>query len=984
MRLTVLGRLRLRADDDTEVAIPRGKATTLLLLLAGHHGRTVTIDKLMQALWGENPPRTAMAGLHNHVWALRSALGHAQQGGEDRLQRTADGYQLDLLPGECDLIEFEQLVREGRDAARRGDHERVAGALRLAVALWQGQPSSRGTTASPPVADLLRAWEHARITAHEDCLAAEIELGRHDDVVPELHTLLAEHPLREELAGLLMRALWLGGNRAGALEVYTATRSALIDALGVEPGAELRDLQSRILRGERPPEAGATPPPLSEPPRQLPADTADFTGRDDVLSRIVEGLDPEKTDGVVRVVVVSGQPGAGKTTVAIRAAHRLADRFPGGQLYASLGGGSGSPRSPEDVLADLLRGLGVPDAAIPTGAEQRAASYRTRLARRRVLVVLDDAADVGQIRPLLPGTAGASVLVTSRRRLVGPPCVISLPLAPLTREEGVLLLTRVIGRERVETEPEAAGELVDLCGGLPLAIRVVVARLVTRPSWSLARLLAKMRDRRLVLDELAVAELDVRAGFTVSHDALGELERRVFRRFALVGTPDLPPWALAALVDDDDCVDQALHNLLESHLVEPASVRAERYTMHDLVRVFASEQGRALDGDPEIEGTAARAAFRRVFDRCRMLIELAHRDLPPPAGWLAPIGPPPSETFQALPPLPQEMAAAVSRDPAAWCATECETLLDILIRGAELGWYRDALDAAERLSSFLAMKHRRSEIDRVYSAVARASAGDALVPARAEFGRAHAAAMGGQLGDAAAILTSCAEVFTRAGENPALMNTLVLLSFCRMQLGDLAAAEQLARDALDLRTLTEDLRCEARALRQLGNVRISAGDPHSAVSPLRRALAVAERIGEADLEAVVLSSLAKALIALGELDAADDVCRRALTLLDELDQPVGHAYVRLSHSRIVEYRGGHREAIGLIEKALRVFTEFADRRGEVEARHRLAVNLLALGQTDQAAELAGSALALARELGMHRKTEELDRTLAAARAVTTR
>ncbi|WP_081761940.1 AfsR/SARP family transcriptional regulator [Saccharomonospora piscinae] len=977
MRVAVLGQLRLQADDHAEVAIPRGKAATLLLLLVGHHGRLVGTERLVLTLWGEHPPRTAMASLHNHVWALRSALGQARPGAGARLRRSADGYQLDLEQAECDLIEFEQLVAEGKAAARIGDTPRVVRVLRQAVGLWRGETSHLTALASSPVSEMVRAWEHARVTAHEDCLAAEIELGHHDDVVPELHTLVAEHPLRERLAGLLMRALWSGGDRAGALEVYRTTRLGLIDALGVEPGAELRDLQGRILRGE-PAWGGpvvSAPPPLADTPRQLPADTADFIGREQILEGIANSLDPARGDEAVRVVVISGQPGAGKTAVAVRAGHRLAERFSDGQLYADLGGGSAGPRPPEDVLADLLRALGVPDAAIPAGAEQRAAVYRSRLAGRRVLVVLDDAADLTQVRPLLPGTAGAAALVTSRRRVAALPGVTSFALGPLTRREGVLLLTKVLGTERVGAEPTAAAELVGLCGRLPLAIRVAAARLVTRPAWSLASLLAKLRDRRLLLDELTVAELDVRAGFAVSHDALGELERLVFRRFGLVSTPDLAPWALGALVDDDPGLDQALHTLLASHLLEPAAAAAERYTMHELVRVFAAENAHASEGSPEVEGTTARAVLRALFDRCRLLIEVAHRTMPPPAGWLKPVGPPPSA---ALPPPPSDLLALVSRNPTAWCAAECETLLEILIRGAELGWYHEALDAAERLSSFLAMKHRRREIERLYSAVARAAAGDARMSARADFGRAHAVAMGGLLVDAAAILSSCAEVFDRFDQHSALMNTLVLLSFCRMKLGNLQRAEQLVREALDLRSRAGDRQCEVRALRQLGNVLISAGDPESAVGPLRHALATAEQIGEADLEAVVLSSLAKALIALGELERADEPCRRALTLLDELDQPVGRAYVTLSHSRIAEHRGQHREAITTIASALRVFGEFAEHRGEIEARHRLAVNRLALGETGEAVSLLRSALAQARELCMHRTAWELDRALAAA------
>ncbi|WP_158891538.1 AfsR/SARP family transcriptional regulator [Amycolatopsis anabasis] len=972
MRLQVLGRLCVRAGDGREVPVPSGKASALLLYLVGNHGQAVPHGQLVEALWGDEPPRTSTASLHNHISSLRSVLSRAVASGERRLARVSDGYQLDLVSAECDLIEFDQLLGDGRSAVRRGDEAEAVRFLRRALRLWRGTPTWNGSasTSTVPLDSLVRSWEIARVAAYEECLAGEISLGRHAEVIPELRELVAGHPLRERLAELLMRALWMAGDRADALRVYQNVRETLVGELGIEPGSGLAKLQELVLRGESP-GVVSEPAPSVPVPRQLPAMVPDFTGREELIGRVRELL---STTDSVPVVALSAQAGAGKTATAVRVGHQLADRFPDGQLYLHLGGGSTSPRPVGDVLAEALRSLGVADTAIPAQLEQRAAAYRSRLAGRKVLIVLDDAAEARQVVPLLPGEPGNAVLVTSRRRLADVPGAVDLELSPLDEDESLRLLVQVLGADRVAAEPSAAAELVDLCGRLPIAIRVAAARLATRPQWSLGSLLTRMRDQRLLLDELSVAELDVRAGFAVSYQSLGELERMVFRRFALLDGADLAPWALAALTDDDPRLDWALHDLLTTHFLEPAAGKYERYTMHDLLRVFAAEQLHPIEGGLTDSASPARAAFGSLFGRTRSLIEAIHLGLPRPAGWLVPLGP---ASGQAA---PADVHAQVRRDPTGWCAAECDTLVAILARGADAGWCREALDAVERLTSFLALKHRMSEINRLYPAVLAAAetANDRLVQARAKFGMAHGAAMGGRLLVASTLLTECSRLFEALGDAAGSASTLVLLSFCRAQQGDLISAERHALRALDLGQGLEDRQAEVRALRQLGNVRTALGDAAGAVEFLRRGLGRARRIGEADLEAVVLSSLSNALVELGELDEADELYRQAIKLLDELDQPVGRAHVVVSHSRVAELRGQHLGAVELIEQGLRVFRQFADRRGEVHALHRLAVNKVALGQGKDAVPLLRSAYALSEELGMFGRSRELRRMLAYA------
>jgi DNA-binding SARP family transcriptional activator/tetratricopeptide (TPR) repeat protein len=970
VRLDVFGRMRLLADDGREIVVARGKMTVLLLVLAASRGRVVTLSRLVQALWGDTPPRTSTASLHNYVSSLRAVLAQASPGGQHRLRSAPHGYQLDLEPHECDLLEFEQLAAAGRTAARRGDQKEAVLLLRSALQLWPGDGSFGGdhSASGMLVDEMTQRWLHIAASVHEDCLAAEIELARHADVVPELRQLVARHPLRERLHVLLMRALWMSGERAEALLVYREARRTLVDELGLEPGPELTALQGQVLGGEPPHQPAVSP---AEPPRQLPMAVADFVGRETIVERVAELFGDSRS---VVTVCVSGQPGVGKTALIVHIGHLVAGRFPDGQLYVNLGGASAGSRPTLHVLAEMLRALGVADSAIPEDLEQRAAAYRSRLAGKRVLVVLDDAADEEQIRLLLPGTGGNAVLVSSRRLLAGLSPATAVQLGPLTEDESLALFAGILGEGRVGRDTRSAHELVDLCGRLPLAIRVVASRLATRPHWSMAALVARMGDQHQLLDELTIGELDVRAGLAVSHGGLGDLERIVFRRFALAPSGTLAPWAVAALGGDaqpERSIDRVLHQLLTSHLIEPVTGRYERYTMHDLVRAFAREQLEQADGRLTDHGSPARAAFRRLFDSLRSLVRLAHRHLPPTSGWLTPCG------GEPVADLPADVTDLVRRDPMHWCAAEICTLLTVLPDAANLGWHREALDAVERLSGFLAIKHRTCEIENLYTAMTAACGEDHWAAARAKFGLAQVWVMTGRLDAAADVLVRCREVLERAGDRPALMDSLVLLSFCRVQQGDLAAGEALARAALLVGRDMAEPRRTILALRQLGHVLTRRGDAAGAVVSLRRAATLATRVDEIGLQAIVLSSLSTALIDLGQIDEGDKSCRGAIALLDQLDQPIASAYLRMSLSRVHEMRGDSRGSAELSENALQAFRPFDDTKQRVHVQHRSAVDAQSLREVTASVAVRRLADAAGHELGVFGRAWELDVTLAA-------
>jgi DNA-binding SARP family transcriptional activator/tetratricopeptide (TPR) repeat protein len=976
MRLDILGPLVMRSDDGREIPVPRGKPTTLLALLAVRRGRSIGSGPLLDALWGDSPPQSGLKNLHGYVSALRSVLDTATPGGAGRLRFHAGGYQLRMSDDECDLFEFEQLILTGRAAAGAGDDRAAVEALRAALSLWRGNAfPDIGSSGSALLVAEAQLWEEMRITAYEDCIEAELRIDARTNLVPELRRLIVEHPVRERLYLLLMRAMCGVGDLAGALAAYGDARAALVRELGVEPGPALRDLHVRVLRGE--------PGGINQPtgareqltdwpePRQLPRDIPDFTGRDDVVDRVADLLDDHES---MPVVTVTGSPGTGKTALAVRAAHRGAAGFPDGQLYVSLDAGSTRPRQPEQVLGRLLRDLGMPDSAVPVGLAERSAAFRSRLAGRQVLVVLDDAADATQVRDLLPGTPGSAVLVTSRNRLVGLPATGTVQLGALTHDEAVALLATVIGARRVADEPAAAAELVELCGRLPLAVRVLAARLVTRPSWSLRSLLDRLRDQRDqhgLLDELTMGELDVRAGFAVSYKTLGDVDQVAFRRYALAGVPDLPPWAIGALAGPAD-VDRVLDRLLDSHLLEPFSPgqeHGERYRMHDLVLVFAAEATAAADGDGRSDDPA-RAALRRLFDRLRGLVEVAYRNLPTPADWLPPVGPAPKADTGSE-------RHEVTDDAMAWCGREVQLIQSVLIRATAAGWHREVLDTVERLAGFLAIQNRMGETERLYSALA-AAATDVVVLARAGYGLAQAKMMAGRLTEAADRFADAVDGFATLPEPVGLAHGLVFLSFCHGHRGELDTADELAERALRVARVSGDVRCEIRALRQFGVVRIRQDRMLAAVELLDRALVLAERFGPADLEGIVLNSLANALVGAGDLDRADQICRRAGLLLDRLAQPVARAYIKVTQGQIAELQGRHADAVELVEGARWVFRQLGDRRGEATADYRLGVNELALGQPVRAVPLLRSAVSVFRELALPARAEQAEEALRAA------
>src|SRR5882724_10119342 len=533
MRFRLLGPVEVRAGEDWRgIGAPKWRSVLAALLI--YPGQIVSADTLIGELWRDEPPARAANLVSIYVLRLRRLMddpdGHL-------LVTRAPGYLLRVAGDDTDALLFEAMVRDGRRAFAAGDPEGAASRLTEALGLWYGRPLA-DVPPTPLVEAEAERLAELRLGAVELRITAELALGGHEQAVSELRRLLADHPLREGLWLLLMRALDGAGRHAEALEVYGQARDAISEQLGVDPGAELRQLHADLLANDTAPAgvitAGVLNPPAEpapEPhqarrgrpapavrPAQLPADIADFTGRDEQVKRLSDlssGTGVSGDPGAVRIAVVAGSGGLGKTSLAVHAAHRVRRRFPDGQLYVDLLGATAAPLLPGDVLARFLRDLGVDGRDIPVDEDERAARYRTAVAQRRILVVLDNARDAAQVRPLLPGSASSAVLVTTRSRMPDLASTKLVDLNVLGDDEALKLFVKVVGEERAAAEPEATAELLDACAGLPLAIRICAARLVTRSGWTIRAMAGRLRDEHRRLDEMRAGDLAVRASFQV-------------------------------------------------------------------------------------------------------------------------------------------------------------------------------------------------------------------------------------------------------------------------------------------------------------------------------------------------------------------------------------------------------------------------------------------------------------------------------------
>jgi DNA-binding SARP family transcriptional activator len=617
----LLGPLVVRSGD-TVLPIPHGKQRTLLAALVAHAGEVIPADDLAELLWDGKPPLSARVTLQNYVKRLRQALGPT---GQERLRTHRPGYVIDASVAEVDLIRFGALCAAGQAAARQGDWGRGAAQLRTALSLWRGQPFLGVPSGMLALAEAPRLIE-MRADALETRIEADMHLGGHGLVITELRQLVAAEPLRERPRWLLMLAMYRAGRPAEALAEYQDARLTLVRELGLEPGPRLSQLQRQILSADpcldllqaeridlpalRAPEVERAPAGGPVVPRQLPAAAAHFIGRQDEMKTLTLQLDRSAgASESVTIWAIVGTAGIGKTALALHWAHRVAARFPQGQLYADLRGfGPRGPAPVEEVIRGFLGALGVPPAEFPVHLEAQTALYRSLLAERSMLVLLDNARDAEQVRPLLPGSPACVVVVTSRNHLTG--LVVAegaypLNLGLLTEADAADVLARRLGSARLSAEPQAARKLVGLCARLPLALAVVAGRAAGRPEVPLGRIVAELRTARL--DALATGEpaTDLRAVLSWSYGRLPDRAAAMLRRLASAPGTDITAASAAGLAGLDlREARTALAELARAHVIEEQA--PGRFAINDLLRAYALE--RASTDDPPGPGEALRRA----------------------------------------------------------------------------------------------------------------------------------------------------------------------------------------------------------------------------------------------------------------------------------------------------------------------------------------------------------------------------------------
>jgi DNA-binding SARP family transcriptional activator/tetratricopeptide (TPR) repeat protein len=922
----VLGPLEIRAGAGwSEVSAPKWR--TLLAALLAEPGRVISVERLADELWGAMPPAGARKLVSGYIRRLRQLSGDPD--GRVLVTR-APGYQARVTLAHLDAGVFEELLAAGRSALAAQDAQQARTLLTDALTVWRG-PAFADVPLGPLSAAAAGRLEELRLTTVELRIEADMSCGHRAELVPELRMLTAEHPLREPLWHQLMRVLQDCARPAEALEAYAHARAVIAHELGADPGPELQKLHQRILAGDPQPtlrQRAHGPVPLSAAgdrsravPRQLPAAAPCFTGRGGELAALGRLLEQPASAGAgaVPVAVIGGTAGVGKTALALQWAHQMAEHFPGGQLYLNLRGfdPSGIPVTSAEAVRRLLDGLEVPPERIPADLDTQAALYRSLLADRQMIIVLDNASDPAQIRLLLPGAPGCLVLITSRNQLTGLAATGGahmLTVDLLTEAEAREFLARRVGTQRVADEPDAVTELARLCAQLPLALSITAARAAARPGLPLATLAAELRDEHVRLDALDTgdAAADIRTVFSWSCQQLSAPAAQMFRLLGVHSGPDISAAAASSLAGLPPTeARQALAELTRAHLITEQA--PGRHTLHDLLRTYAAEEARTVDSP-----TDRRAAVLRVLDHYLHTACAASQLLHPYRDPIS-LGPLQPQT------LPESLA---DRSQAlAWLQAERQVLLAAITQAAREGldthawqlpwavatflnwqgyWHelasaqQSALGAARRVGDRAgqAEAHRYLAQAQIrLGAYADAAAhltevialsrelGKNTIEARAHIDLARALEMQDRYPEAFSHAEQSLRLYRAAGHRSGEASALNTVGWCHAHLGGHRQALQDCQQALTLHRELGNRVGEANVLDSLGYIHLHLGHHAEAIACYQQAFEVHGDAGDLRDSAAILIRLGEAHQAAADPSAAKVTWQRALAILDDLQHP---------------------------------------------------------------------------------------------------
>ncbi|MEV6559472.1 BTAD domain-containing putative transcriptional regulator [Nocardia sp. NPDC051756] len=894
--------------DDREIELGPAKQQAVLAALLLEMNRPVSVNAIIDGVWGEHPPSDARNGVQTYVSRLRRVLAPRRRVAEPALVRADTGYVLHGDPSLSDHVAFDRLIATAERCRRDSDLAAAASHTDAALALWRGEPFSG--LAGPTIEAERRRLQERYLAALEHRAGIKLARGQHAEAVAELAPLVSSYPLQERFRTLLMLGLYHCGRQAEALMVFQDAQRRLADEIGIEPGRELRELHRRILRDEIEPPLEATrtptgrnesgynvadftgleqlPPPADLPMEagsaadvtvrgsntefrpdvvpsrnQLPGDIADFTGRDGEMARLLTDIPPVAVRPTVLIKAIDGMAGVGKTTLAIHAAHQLSARFPDAQLYLDLHGhaAESTPLDPMVALERLLRALGVPSESIPPDLDARAALWRTEIATRAALLVLDNVADADQIRPLLPGTPSCLVLITSRRRLVDLEVSKTLSLDVLSREDATALFTTIVNDERIMAEPDAVEETVRLCGYLPLAIRIAAGRLRARPVWPIDRLAERLRHPTNRLEHLSAGSRSVAAALSASFHDLPVDQQNAFRLLGLHPGRDFDTYATAALADIGiDAAEQLLEALVDVHLLE--QVVSERYRFHNLVRDYAATLAQASDLE---DG----AALTRLFDYYRYCAwAVGSKILPDRTSRIIDLPVPGTPT----------PALASHQECVAWLHSERLNLLAIAREATRGRWS----DYTRLFSEILWWP---------YVTGLRCS------------------------DDAITLHFDAVEVARNSGEQAEECRLLVNLGYTLWRMRHCRQALVVLNDAVRLAHGMNDFASAARAMHHSGLVYFRQGRYRDSLMGYHQALSLSRWSGDKFMEGYALQGLGQVHERMGYYDDAFDYLRQAVDVADETNDPYLRACALMRMSDTDMRIGRYDDALAHLEDA---------------------------------------------------------------------